>query len=65
MRALQLLKDGNLASGAEDNLINIWVSKRMELVAHCKGHTKPVWSVVGMQDGRFISGSEDKTMKIW
>ena len=37
----------------------------MELVSHCKGHTKPVWSVVGMQDGRFISGSEDKTMKVW
>ena len=37
----------------------------MELVAHCKGHTKPVWSVVGMSDGRFASGSEDKTIKIW
>jgi len=32
-----------LASGAEDNYIFIWASKRLEVVAKCMGHEKPIW----------------------
>lgn len=29
------------------------------------GHTKAVWSVAGMSKERFVSGSEDRTAKVW
>ena len=60
-----MMDDGTLASGAEDNLILLWNSGRMDCVFTFTGHTKEVWDVVSMDPKKVASCSEDKTIKIW
>jgi WD40 repeat protein len=43
-----MMDDGTLASGAEDNLILLWNSGRMDCCNTFTGHTKQVWDVIAM-----------------
>ena len=76
VRALTVLHDGRLVSGANtveynklksmDNSIKIWDSKPpysclTTLVEHSNG----VNALIVLPDGRLVSGSSDKTIKIW
>ena len=60
-----MMDDGTLASGAEDNLILLWNSGRMDCVFTFTGHTKEVWDVIAMDPTKVASCSEDNTIKVW
>jgi len=36
-----------------------------QCVATLRGHTGMVYSVIQLKDGRFVSASQDKTLKVW
>lgn len=60
-----MLEDGNLASCAEDNSVIIWASKKLEVKHTLQGHGKAVWCVAELPNKKFVSGSEDKCLKMW
>lgn len=55
-----------LASGCDDNTINIWNLQTGELLSSLKGHSGTVYSVAIAPEGKIlVSGSADETIKIW
>ncbi len=44
-------------------MVIIWASKKLEVLHTLAGHTKAVWDVSQLPGDRFVSASEDKTMK--
>jgi WD40 repeat protein len=55
-----------LASGCDDNTINIWNLQTGELLSTLKGHSGTVYSVAIAPEGKILaSGSADETIKIW
>lgn len=59
------MQDGNLASCAEDDSVIIWASKKLEVKHTLMGHTKAIWDVAAIPGKRFVSASEDRTLKMW
>ena len=55
-----------LASGCDDNTINIWNLQTGDLLRSLKGHSGTVYSVAIAPLGNIlVSGSADETIKIW
>lgn len=62
------LKNGNLAcAGNKDNDIRIWKidGNNYQLVQSLMGHSKEVFKIIQMEDGKICSCSEDATIKLW
>ena len=65
---------GGLAAGysnVEDtddggpSLIRVWDVQRRALDAEISGHVNTVHALVALRDGRLVSGSRDRTVKVW
>ncbi|OLL22332.1 UBP9-binding protein bun107 [Neolecta irregularis DAH-3] len=57
-----------IASGSPENLIRLWDSNTGQSIATLSGHQDNVRSLLISEDGRrarLISGSTDKTVKVW
>ena len=55
-----------MVSGSLDNDVRLWNFSTGELIMTLEGHKKEVNSVALSPDKKFIiSGSNDKTIKIW
>ena len=64
--SLILLKENDyLCSGAADLTIRIWDWEKNKCLHILKGHEKWVKCVLELDNGIIISGSDDKTIKIW
>ncbi|MEG4349010.1 serine/threonine protein kinase [Microcoleus sp. LAD1_D3] len=65
--SVAISRDGlTLASGCDDNTINIWNLQTGELLSALKGHSGTVYSVAIAPSGNLLaSGSADQTIKIW
>ncbi|OMJ70397.1 hypothetical protein SteCoe_31644 [Stentor coeruleus] len=51
---------------SSDNTIRVWNAKEKQQIAVFKGHTEPINSIVMTSDNHYIiSGSNDKTIRIW
>ena len=51
-----------------DNTLKVWdltKPKGPQCVATLQGHTNAVRSVIQLKDGRLVSASYDKTLKVW
>ena len=64
---LAISPDGSLvASGGEDNSVELWSASTGEIVAQLPGHTAPVRTVAFSSDGtKLASGSSDGTVRLW
>jgi WD40 repeat protein len=65
VRALAVLPDGRLASGADDGTIKLWDAATGQLKATLEGHSGWVTVLELLPDGRLASGSYDPTIKLW
>ena len=66
VRALAVLPNGRLASGADENTIRIWDVASGAGRARLQGHGSSVRALAVLPDGRLASGSDDdKTIRIW
>ena len=64
--SLALLPDGRLVSGHyQPHVIRVWDVKRCALDVVISGHTNWVNALVALHDGRLLSGSDDRTLKVW
>jgi WD40 repeat protein len=64
---LAISPNGSLvASGADDNTVELWSTATGELLAQLPGHTSPVRTVAFSADGTMLaSGSSDATVRLW
>ncbi len=66
VRALALLKNGDLASCSVDSLVKIWSCSMLRVKQSLHGHTDKVLCLQVMNSsGYIVSGSSDRTMKVW
>ena len=65
VRALAVLPDGRLASGAFDNTIKLWDPATGQLQATLEGHSGYVFALAVLPDKRLASGAGDGTIKLW
>ena len=64
-RTLCLLSNHLIASGSNDNSVNIWSLKEQRLVRTLHGHQSRVITVKALPNNRLASHSWDETIKIW
>jgi len=57
--------ESKLVSVATDNLIKIWDTNNSKCDLTISGHTSWVRHMAMLPDGRIVSASDDKTLKIW
>ena len=63
--ALVVLKNGDLASGSFDGMINIWNTQTYELKTKLAAHSNWVCALLVLKNGYLVSGSGDKTILIY
>src|SRR2546425_555088 len=55
-----------IASGSDDNTVQVWDATTGGKMLIYRGHSSPVWVVAWSPDGRRIaSGSDDRTVQVW
>ena len=54
-------------TGSHDNTVKVWVEQdgAWSVEATLTGHSKNVWCVAVLADGRLVTGSSDNTVKVW
>ncbi|HLX53231.1 MAG TPA: WD40 repeat domain-containing protein, partial [Aquella sp.] len=57
--------DEHLVSGSHDTTIKIWNIRTGKCDITLEGHTRWIWCIKILSDGRIASGSADRTIKIW
>lgn len=62
---IKLLKNGNLASGSDDDNIIIWDTTLFSVVRTLTGHGNDVVSLIVLDNGYLVSASFDNKIKIW
>jgi WD40 repeat protein len=65
VNALELLDNGDLASGSNDDTIRVWNGATFEYKFNLTGHTKNVNTLKLLPDGNLASGSDDKFVIVW
>jgi WD40 repeat protein len=65
VRALAVLPDGRLASGAGDHTVKLWNVASGECERTLVSHGGRVMALAVLPDGRLTSGAQDGTIKLW
>jgi WD40 repeat protein/cell division protein FtsB len=72
VNSLSFSRDGDfLASASSDKTVDVWDLRRLGATAGAlrpivlKGHESWVWTVAFAPDDRLLSGSQDKTIRVW
>ena len=67
--SLAVLLDGRLAAGygggGGPSVVRVWDVPRRAVDAVIRGHTSYVTALSTLVDGRLLSGSGDRTLKVW
>lgn len=62
---LKRMRNGSLVVGLYSGDLFVWDPRKAKVVRTLSGHTQQVVSLVELHDGRLVSGSLDRTLKIW
>eukprot|EP01126_Amoeba_proteus_P025437 TRINITY_DN25392_c0_g1_i1.p1 TRINITY_DN25392_c0_g1~~TRINITY_DN25392_c0_g1_i1.p1 ORF type:complete len:138 (-),score=15.17 TRINITY_DN25392_c0_g1_i1:77-490(-) len=65
VRVMILVSGGRFASCGDDSDINIWSIESGEKLFCLQGHTKPVTCLLELYPTSLVSGSSDKSLRIW
>jgi WD40 repeat protein len=66
IRGAAISPNGKLLAGGQGNLVKLWDAASGEEVISLKGHGNTIRSVAFSPDGtRLVSGSRDRTIRIW
>ena len=64
-KILELKKSKGLAACQINGALNIWDVIEKKVNFRFQGHKSAIWSLIETSNGYLISGSSDKTLKIW
>ncbi len=59
------LEGGRLASGGRDGMIFVHDVESGDVIGKLKGHIDWVRDLAVLADGRLVSASDDKTLRVW
>ena len=62
---LTQLKNGNILTGGSKGILDIWDLTTDKKVDSFKAHNGTIYSVLELEDGRFVSSSSDSWIKFW
>ena len=65
VKILELKKSEGLVSCQVNGALDVWDIFDKEIIFKFKGHKSAIWSLIETSEGLLISGSSDKTLKIW
>ena len=65
LKIIELKNSQGLASCQMNGALNIWDITEKKIIFRAKGHKSAIWSLLETNSGNLISGSSDKTLKIW
>jgi WD40 repeat protein len=60
-----MIRDNRAITSGGDNTARVWDLESGKCLHILKGHTYPVYSSVITEDGKFITGSSDGTIRVW
>ena len=63
--SLAVLPDGSLASCVDNRNIDVWNIYQGKIIKTLRGHTDAILTLITMNEDILVSGSLDKTIKIW
>ncbi len=61
---LDVLSDGRIVSGSDEKLL-VWDADSDACLRVLEGHWGKVWNVRALAEGRVVSWSDDKTVRLW
>ena len=64
-KIVELKKINSFATSSLDSSINIWSLDSPQFKYKLKDHKSSIWSLLEHSSGSLISGSSDKTIKVW
>lgn len=64
-KLVALKKSEGLAASLINGLIYIWDKDLKEIYFEIKAHKSSIWSMIELSNGFLVSGSSDKSIKIW
>lgn len=64
VRQVKLLGNDRIISVSDDHTIKVWDMRTGSCISTLKGHESPI-STIAISENEVITGSEDKTIKIW
>jgi WD40 repeat protein len=62
---LEVLQNGNMATGSMDASIAIWDTAKCHVFRRYDGHTNQISKIVELMNGNIASASLDKSVNIW
>ena len=65
VRYMIVLTDGRICTCSDDHTISVIDIENDKIDMTIEGHTKPVYSLCQLENGKVLSGSVDKSIKIW
>ncbi|MBM3473720.1 MAG: WD40 repeat domain-containing protein [Armatimonadetes bacterium] len=66
VRSMALLPGSRLAvTGDHDGVVMVWNPQNGRVRGELRGHTASVGTIPALPDGRVVTGSEDRTIRVW
>lgn len=58
-------EDDHVITGADDKIVSVYGARKKQFLLVLKGHDGGIWALKYDEDGILVSGSTDRTVRLW